>query len=383
MGAASCSDGASSAAPPDQPAADSAAGAASSSGAGSSRNSASLAASKFGAQNDELLQQSVAQLAAGHLRIHARVVSTQNAIEETLASTKIVTKFVVEVQQMGFKWEVARRYSEFAAFNEELADSWAMPELPPKLFQNEETDIAERMLRLDAYLKELLAQPALMLSLPARATPHATAHGASRVLTRRMLSTGVPVPRRSGRPELPRPAARRAPARAPIRCRGASAEGLTRLQRACPTKELAVVRTRVRTCARTCNFLPLPVCRVCDEVAPHALGCPPLLFVRRLLTTMDGRTTPTRKTCDRCGAAAMRQIPSKAAANEIAWARHTPRICMLMARDDGTTRVACSPLCELQVRVDLHVVRAARGGCSAPGCYSPIQSSSRSGLRRT
>jgi len=189
MGAASCSDAASSAAPPAQPAPE---GSASSSGG--RRAAGSLDASKFGAQSDELLQQTVAQLAAGQLRIHARVVSTQNAIEETLAVSKIVTKFIIEVQQLGFKWEVARRYSEFAAFNEELSASWAMPELPPKLFQNEETDIvraavqhraspnvcaarvcpvqAERMLRLDAYLKELLAQPALMLSLPARAAHH-------------------------------------------------------------------------------------------------------------------------------------------------------------------------------------------------------------------
>ena len=93
---------------------------------------------KFGAQCDDLLKQTVAQLAAGALAISARVVSTRNEMEGTMLSEKIVTKYVLEVSQLGFKWEVARRYSEFAAFNEALSATWMMPELPPKILFNQE-----------------------------------------------------------------------------------------------------------------------------------------------------------------------------------------------------------------------------------------------------
>ena len=46
----------------------------------------------------------------------ARVVRTANELEQRLTGEKIVTKFVIEVKQLGYTWEVARRYSEWAAF---------------------------------------------------------------------------------------------------------------------------------------------------------------------------------------------------------------------------------------------------------------------------
>ena len=111
-------------------------GTSSASSAVSSKFGPSIA--KFGAQCDDLLKQTVAQLAAGALAISARVVSTRNEMEGTMLSEKIVTKYVLEVSQLGFKWEVARRYSEFAAFNEALSATWMMPELPPKILFNQE-----------------------------------------------------------------------------------------------------------------------------------------------------------------------------------------------------------------------------------------------------
>lgn len=110
--------------------------------------------------------QTLAQLAAGALRLHARVVRTVNELEEGMLGEKVVTKFIVEVQQLSFKWEVPRRYSEFYQFHELLSLQWSeLPELPPKmLFSQECGDIAERMLQLDKYLLALLAAPALALS---------------------------------------------------------------------------------------------------------------------------------------------------------------------------------------------------------------------------
>ena len=61
----------------------------------------------------------------GPLKLTGRVVRTINELETGyLVAEKIVTKFVIECQQLGFKWEVARRYSEFHKFNELLTLQW-------------------------------------------------------------------------------------------------------------------------------------------------------------------------------------------------------------------------------------------------------------------
>ena len=64
------------------------------------------------------------------------------------------------------RWEVARRYSEFYQFHELLSLQWEeLPQLPPKLlFSTECDDLAQRMMELDAYLRNLLAYPGLALS---------------------------------------------------------------------------------------------------------------------------------------------------------------------------------------------------------------------------
>ncbi len=115
---------------------------------------------------EELSKQSLAQLAAGALRLEARVVRTANELEQRLTGEKIVTKFVIEVKQLGYTWEVARRYSEWAAFHEALVADWVdIPVLPSKhYFSQECSDIAERMVQLDGYLRKLFATPAVMLS---------------------------------------------------------------------------------------------------------------------------------------------------------------------------------------------------------------------------
>ena len=139
--------------------------------AGSARSAAFAAWAEgatvgIGNNLEDLGVQSVAQLALGALRIDARVVKTANELEGGMLSEKIVTKFVIEVRQLGFGWEVHRRYSEFHRFHELLSLQWAdLPPLPPKLlFSQECDDVAERMMQLDAYLRALLASPALALS---------------------------------------------------------------------------------------------------------------------------------------------------------------------------------------------------------------------------
>jgi hypothetical protein len=59
-----------------------------------------------------------------------------------------------------------RRYSDFDKFHELLALQRSdLTTLPPKLlFTQECTDLAQRMLELDAYLRALLASPAVALS---------------------------------------------------------------------------------------------------------------------------------------------------------------------------------------------------------------------------
>jgi len=132
-----------------------------------SRLEDAMFSSAIGAESVEsLAAQSIAQLSNGTLKIEARVTRTVNELEAgMLRNEKIVTKFVIGVEQLGFKWEVARRYSEFDKFHELLSLQWAdLPPLPPKfLFVQECTDIAARMLDLDGYLRALLATPAIAL----------------------------------------------------------------------------------------------------------------------------------------------------------------------------------------------------------------------------
>ena len=55
------------------------------------------------------------------------------------------------------------RFSEFAELHLRLSkaiDESVLPPLPPKLLLNDDADIAERYLELDAYLRRLLASPA-------------------------------------------------------------------------------------------------------------------------------------------------------------------------------------------------------------------------------
>lgn len=126
----------------------------------------SIGAALQGGTLEELKTQSVRQLAHGALRIDARVIKTANELEEGMLTSKIVTLFVVEVRQLGFRWEIRRRYSEFHRFHELLSLQWAeLPQLPPKLILSQEAeDVAERMMQLDAYLRALLLSPALALS---------------------------------------------------------------------------------------------------------------------------------------------------------------------------------------------------------------------------
>ena len=78
-----------------------------------------------GGSLDGLRTQPLLQLASGPLKLTGRVVRTINELETGyLVAEKIVTKFVIECQQLGFKWEVARRYSEFHKFNELLTLQW-------------------------------------------------------------------------------------------------------------------------------------------------------------------------------------------------------------------------------------------------------------------
>ena len=111
----------------------------------------------------------MAQLAEGPLRLTARIARTVNEVEETvLGGERVVTRFVIEVRQLGFGWEVARRYSQFVTFDEALSIHWVdLPSLPPKrFFSSECDDLAERMVQLERYLHVLTATPELALSPP-------------------------------------------------------------------------------------------------------------------------------------------------------------------------------------------------------------------------
>ena len=97
---------------------------------------------------EPLRTQPLAELATGALRLSARIIKTSNELEAGLLSEKIVTKFVIECQQLAFRWEVPRRYSEFHHFHELLSLQWDdLPPLPPKLlFSQEVDDVAQRMM---------------------------------------------------------------------------------------------------------------------------------------------------------------------------------------------------------------------------------------------
>ena len=151
----------------------------------------------YQASQVELGHMTLRQLGEGPLRLTARIARTVNELEESLiGGDKVVTQYVIEVRQLGFTWEVTRRYSQFATFNETLSFHWVrrpshytplgrrltphlhpphtrftplliplqvdLPELPPKrFFATECDDLAERMMQLERYLKvlHLLATP--------------------------------------------------------------------------------------------------------------------------------------------------------------------------------------------------------------------------------
>ena len=185
----------------------------------------------FAASPDALAAQTVEQLAAGALKLTAKIARTVNELEEGVVSgAKVVTYFVVEVNQMNFTWELRRRYSQFASFHEalerrvpprvrrparrqraraarapgcgvptacDICDSTGASRRPSSLCPLSPRrphgpraravggaardaaealllegrgrggeDIAERMVKLDGYLKSLLGTPALALSPP-------------------------------------------------------------------------------------------------------------------------------------------------------------------------------------------------------------------------
>ena len=82
----------------------------------------------FAASPDALAAQTVEQLAAGALKLTAKIARTVNELEEGVVSgAKVVTYFVVEVNQMNFTWELRRRYSQFASFHEALSEQARPP----------------------------------------------------------------------------------------------------------------------------------------------------------------------------------------------------------------------------------------------------------------
>ena len=142
---------------------------------GSARNAARAATAADGTALESMLAtggmaalrtQPMADLASGALSVSARIIKTANELESGYMSEKIVTRFIVEVRQIGIRWEVSRRYSEFHKFHELLSLQWAdLPPFPPKLlFSQEFADVAQRMTELDTYLRALLASPAVALS---------------------------------------------------------------------------------------------------------------------------------------------------------------------------------------------------------------------------
>ena len=87
---------------------------------------------KVGVDTDALAAQTVEQLAAGALKLTAKIARTVNELEEGVVSgAKVVTYFVVEVNQMNFTWELRRRYSQFASFHEALSEQARPPRVRP------------------------------------------------------------------------------------------------------------------------------------------------------------------------------------------------------------------------------------------------------------
>ena len=82
------------------------------------------------------------------------IVSTSNAIE----SGEMVRRFVVQLEVGERRWEITRRYSDFFELERRLAAAFgsaAMPEFPPRLLRNSDDDIADRMVLLDRWVREL------------------------------------------------------------------------------------------------------------------------------------------------------------------------------------------------------------------------------------
>ena len=70
----------------------------------------------------------------------------------------MVRRFVVQLEVGDRRWEITRRYSDFFELERRLAAAFgsaAMPEFPPRLLRNSDDDIADRMVLLDRWVREL------------------------------------------------------------------------------------------------------------------------------------------------------------------------------------------------------------------------------------
>ena len=122
------------------------------------------------------------------MNIRTSITHTLNVVEKRKgywsgASTdNIVTKYVIQVSLVtagsggeALEWQVARRYSHFRSNHAALSTMFAqlqLPRLPPKVISMERIGnsgsmppdpetVASRMVLLDAYLKQMLAHPAV------------------------------------------------------------------------------------------------------------------------------------------------------------------------------------------------------------------------------
>ena len=96
----------------------------------------------------------------------ATIVSTSNQFEEEpwMPVKSIITMFRIQVRHGDEQWDVMRRYNDFNQLHLQMTrafDASLVPPLPPKLLFNSDESIAERHLELDAYLRTMLAHPAL------------------------------------------------------------------------------------------------------------------------------------------------------------------------------------------------------------------------------
>ena len=116
------------------------------------------------------------------LRTSTSITHTINVVEQIGRSywgpsERCVTKYVIHVHLAdGLEWQVARRYSHFRSNHAALSSMFSqirLPKLPPKTLSMEQLSgsstaavpdpevVASRLVLLDAYLKALLANPAV------------------------------------------------------------------------------------------------------------------------------------------------------------------------------------------------------------------------------